>query len=167
MAAVMALSTGIFRASTEFMLITSVLALAVYLTLCGVPAYKDALEYTKTVAFKKAPHKRPDFQQLLPWLAIGAFAWVLMSVPALLHLSGAITDGVLRLLSGATAPLGWILIEFVDLHGNPVTELTEAENFRLLPWVGWLYIGLYSLTLPACWIGYARGLRSVGDTGRR
>ncbi|MCL2755113.1 MAG: hypothetical protein FWD35_05295 [Oscillospiraceae bacterium] len=155
MAAIMAFSLGIFRASTELMLIATLFALAIFLSLVGLPAYKDSL----ALAEKSHTPQGANRRDLLEWFAVGAVVWLLMSVPSALHLGGLITDGVLRLLSGATAPLGWLLIEFIDIHGNPVTELTEADFFRLLPWVGWLYIALYSLSIPACLLGSVMGTR--------
>jgi uncharacterized membrane protein len=156
MSAIMSLSVGLLRSSTELMLIAALFSLTIYLTLTAVPAYKDAFE-----SAKKHPVNRQgedSKSQLLHWLAIGAVAWALMSVVPILHLLNLTDDFTLRLVSGAVAPLGWILIEgtgeFVTVNGE------ESEIMRLLPWAPLVFTGLYSLSIPANWLGWRKGIKS-------
>jgi uncharacterized membrane protein len=152
LAGVMSFSLGMFRGDTAVMLIASFLAMAIYFLLIAVPAYKDGLKTGQSLEFKKlAANENAKIPGKTEWLLVGVVLWLIMSIPSLVFAFGGITDGVLRLLSGATAPVGWILID----------EPTEHIEFPLLPWSPWVFIGIYSLGIPACYIGYLKGLAAV------
>jgi hypothetical protein len=150
---VMTFSLGLFRGNTVVMLMATIFALTIYVTLIAVPAYKDGLTDGRKVAFRRAKQERqgggkiPGIRQ---WTIVGMVVFAVMIIPSVAFLFGGMGYGVYRLLSGVgvVAPLCWILIG----------ESTATTANPLLSWAPFVFVGLYALCIPAIRLGYVWGL---------
>ncbi|MCL1881005.1 MAG: hypothetical protein FWF76_02375 [Oscillospiraceae bacterium] len=164
---VMTFSLAMFRSSTEIMLLATLFSLTIYFLLIAVPAYKDGQNERSKVTTKALLKENKAVPYMYRWLYIGVFLYAIMLIPSIIFMTGQITDGVYRLLSGAVAPLGWILIEGTGEYVEIANAATGADEYRelmrLIPWSAWVFMGLYALTIPACYIGYVFGLKGKFD----
>jgi len=141
LATVMTISLAAFGGSAVIMGLATLFAMAIYLMLAGVPAYKDGLY--KSTKQSQDNHDRGKYR----WLAVGVIGWGIMLVPSVVFLLGGLGEGMYRLICGAVYPLSLFLVEDVDGVRS------------MLPWVPYVFIGFYALTVPACYVGYALGNR--------
>jgi len=134
MATVMSFSLYSFAANQMIMGIAVLFAIAIYLLLVAVPAYKDG-QY-EHVKLRNPANKIEDVPKYR-WLQVGAILFAIMLIPCLLLLIGAINTGWFRLVCGAVNPLAGFLAN------------------GAIPFAG---IAIYALTIPACHIGFKLGL---------
>jgi len=140
---VMSVSLAPFRGENLIMGMAVLFAMAIYLLLVAVPAYKDGLEENTR---RKNQTVQPPPVQKWRWAAIGAILWGIMLVPSVVFLLGRLNVGVYRLICGAVNPMSMFLV---------------GEEGQLLSYVPYVFMGFYALTVPACYIGFSLGL---GDT---
>ena len=138
MATVMTISLASFALNRAVLIIASIFAAAIYLTLIAVPAYKDGVNERLAIKNKKSGEV-PKFR----WLGIGFVLWGVMLIPSITYLTGNITASVYRLIDGAVYPLSLLLT------GD------ELEPLFFSPFV---FMGFYLLSAPACYIGFWCGL---------
>ena len=130
---IMTVSLAPFRGETLIAGLAIVFAIAIYLLLVAVPAYKNGLdEHTK---LKKSSEGSgvPKYR----WLAVGAILWAAMLVISGIYLLGGLPSGAYRLIHGATFQL---------------------NSFVRLPYIPIVNACFYALTIPACHIGFILGL---------
>jgi len=140
LAGVMTFSLQAFRDSKIMMGGIQILALVIYLLLVGVPAYKDGLD-ENTMSKKKQAAPIPAGVKYR-WLAVGGILWGTAVIPSAAFLFGLLGEGVYKLISGAAAPLSWILVN---------------SDMRLFSFAPYVFMGVYALTVPACHVGFMLG----------
>jgi hypothetical protein len=150
----MAFSTYMLVGNTPAMIGMSILAMAVYLLLVAVPAYKDGMEEQTRIRNKRC--KLEDIPKNR-WLLIGTALFGIMLIPSIGYLFFSFNEGLYRLIYGATHSLSWVLTEGTGrFREGPGGE--QIELMRLTPYAPYVFIGLYSLTIPASHLGFMLGL---------
>jgi len=158
---VMAFSLYAFIGNTILMFFISIFAIAIYLMLVAVPAYKDGLE--ESVKIKSKRCKIEDIPTNR-WLFVGVILFGVMLIPSFGYLFFSLNEGVYRLICGAIHPLSWILVEGSGRFREGLNG-EQIELMRLVKFAPYVFMGLYTLTIPACHIGFMLGLKDKLSKG--
>jgi len=144
LAFIMTISLSAFGTNEAVMGMATLFAMAIYLLLVSVPAFKDG----QSEACKQ---NRTDEDAVVPnfyknrWIIIGVILWVIMLVPSIVFLFGGISAGWYRFINGAVYPLSLFLVQ--DIDGGRV----------LMSSAPYVIMVFYVLTIPACLIGHKMG----------
>ena len=150
LASVMTLALAFFRMEILIMGIAVLLAMAIYLMLVSVPAYKDGQEIKKS---------RNGGIPKWRWAVIGVIVWAVAAIPSVIFLIERYNTGAYRFINGAVNPLSaFFLTGTGQFMLNPAG--VEVEIMRLASFAPYVFIGFYALTIPACHIGFIMGLKS-------
>lgn len=156
MATVMSISIALFRGNTGILAVVSLCALCVYFSLVALAPYKDGVEIGKANSKSKGGAKLNRSKQ---WLLVGFLMFgIMLALTLMYHFVEGFNVGVYRLIAGAIHPLSYLLVEgtgeFWDVPGYG-----EMEIMRIVPWATYVFVGIYALSVPACYIGYRLGLK--------
>ncbi|MCL2035780.1 MAG: hypothetical protein FWG83_00115 [Oscillospiraceae bacterium] len=148
LATIMAFSLSSLMSETFMVGMAALFAMAIYLLLVAVPAYKDGV-----AEGIKAKNQSPDESIAKPkhtWALIGVILCGVMLIPTIVYLSGSLNMGVYRLICGAIFPLSYFF-EWTVLGD---IGITERGFYGFAPFV---FMGFYALTIPACHLGFMLG----------
>ena len=137
LATIMSISLAPFSTETAIMGLAVLFAMAIYLLLVAVPAYKNGMDENKNIE-SGSDLKIPKYR----WVVIGLIEWGIMLIPSLVFLSVGYSIGVYRIILGAIQPLSLFLVN---------------ENGVMLSYSPYVFMGFYALTVPACHIGFILG----------
>jgi len=124
-------------------------AALVYLSLVFTPAYKDGVNERKLLQNKRA-EKAPKFR----WLAISLLLWGISLIFAL----------ILLLNFNRSLPLIYCAFNGAV---SPLAVLVTGKSSGNLPYYApFLFAGFYTLTVPACLLGFWCGLKDKLNTDK-
>ncbi|MCL2634021.1 MAG: hypothetical protein FWD34_05840 [Oscillospiraceae bacterium] len=138
MATIMMISLGGFAMSVAIMSMAALFAAVIYLSLVFIPAYKDGMTEHAALLNKRV-ESVPKFR----WMIVGVILFVISIVPTILFMLGIVNAGVFRIISGAVYPLSLLL---------------TGEELVILPFAPFVFLGFYTLTIPACHLGFWCGV---------
>jgi len=145
LAAIMTFSMAIFIAHQLAVVLAAIFAIAIYIMLISVPAYKNGTEERMLLA-----NKRVESVPMKRWLYIGMIIFAVTIIPTILFLTRVIDTGLFRLTSGAVYPLSLLI--------SPVTEEGIRPMFSFTPYITGSF---YLVSIPTCYLAFKFGLNDT------